>query len=215
MAVDVTSAPAGADRAVVDWLDWAVEARPRHGEEVSGDAHVVALRPDGVLLAVIDGLGHGPQAATAAEAAAAAVDGHAAEAADEILRRCHAALAGTRGAVLTLVVLRPGDETATWLGVGNVFGSVVRRNNGTVSVKMAPLGNGIVGSSIPPLRPYVLTLQPGDLVVLASDGVPSGFERTINHDRSAVEIAGSVLNEHADPADDAIVLVARYRGAGR
>ncbi|HEY1633585.1 MAG TPA: hypothetical protein VGF64_02425, partial [Acidimicrobiales bacterium] len=48
-------------------LEWAVAARPFPGESVSGDQSVVRVSETEALLAVIDGLGHGPEAATAAE----------------------------------------------------------------------------------------------------------------------------------------------------
>ncbi|HEX4932688.1 MAG TPA: hypothetical protein VFV33_05870, partial [Gemmatimonadaceae bacterium] len=37
--------------------------RPVPGARESGDDYLVAASPDGVLLAVADGLGHGPEAA--------------------------------------------------------------------------------------------------------------------------------------------------------
>ena len=195
-----------------EWLEWAVEGRPREGETISGDAHVVARRPGGALLAVIDGLGHGAAAATAAETAAAAVEAHATDAPDEVLRNCHAALRGTRGAVVTVVALGAEDATARWLGVGNVAASIVREADGERAVMMAPLAGGIVGATIPSLQVAVRPLRARDLVVLASDGIPAGFERDIDVHRPVDEIARAVLADHGDGRDDAIVLVARFRG---
>jgi negative regulator of sigma-B (phosphoserine phosphatase) len=55
----------GQDLAMLDWA-WAGAAL--EGDE-SGDACLVAPLPHGALLAVIDGLGHGPEAAVAAREA--------------------------------------------------------------------------------------------------------------------------------------------------
>jgi len=38
---------------------WAVADRPRSGESVSGDRHLVQRRGEQVLAVVVDGLGHG------------------------------------------------------------------------------------------------------------------------------------------------------------
>src|SRR4029077_9723821 len=50
-------------------LDWGVAGLPLDGQAESGDRHVVQPFPGGFLLAVIDGLGHGSEAAMAATTA--------------------------------------------------------------------------------------------------------------------------------------------------
>ena len=50
-------------------VEWAVAARCRRGEATSGDLAIVTWLPDGALVAAVDGLGHGSEAARAAEAA--------------------------------------------------------------------------------------------------------------------------------------------------
>ena len=52
-------------------IDWGVAARPLEGQAVSGDLHLVKPLDDGVLLAVVDGVGHGGEAVAAARAAVA------------------------------------------------------------------------------------------------------------------------------------------------
>ena len=63
------------------FLEWGAAGRPMPGEMVSGDQYVVWPLPDGVLLAVVDGLGHGPAAAAAASEAGAILQAHCARAA--------------------------------------------------------------------------------------------------------------------------------------
>jgi phosphoserine phosphatase RsbX len=60
-------------------LDWAVAVRPAPGEDVCGDLHLVAPASDSVLLAVVDGLGHGGEAVAAAAAAIDILERHAEE----------------------------------------------------------------------------------------------------------------------------------------
>ncbi len=52
-------------------IEWGVAAQPLEGEAESGDLHVVQRFPKGVLVAAVDGLGHGPEAAAAARSAVA------------------------------------------------------------------------------------------------------------------------------------------------
>ena len=50
-------------------VEWGVATRCRRGEATSGDLAVVHLLPEGALVAAIDGLGHGSEAARAARKA--------------------------------------------------------------------------------------------------------------------------------------------------
>ena len=53
------------------FLEWGTAGRPISGETESGDQYVVHSWPGGALLAVIDGLGHGPGDPLAAKEAVA------------------------------------------------------------------------------------------------------------------------------------------------
>src|SRR5437870_835920 len=68
----------------------------------SGDIHVVSPFPEGVLVGVIDGLGHGAEAALAACAAADVLKACAGEPVKALIQRCHESLRQTRGAVMSL-----------------------------------------------------------------------------------------------------------------
>jgi negative regulator of sigma-B (phosphoserine phosphatase) len=194
-------------------LDWAVANRAHPGEHESGDLHMVASIPDGALLAVVDGLGHGEEAAAAARAATAVVEGNADEAPETIVRRCHEALGQTRGVVMTVASLDAHEGTMRWLGVGNVEGVLLRgRARADHAYERAPLRAGIVGFRLPVLHASMLSVRPGDVLVLASDGIKHGFDRPVGVRESAQGIADRILAELGNPADDALVLVARYLG---
>ncbi|HEY3745971.1 MAG TPA: hypothetical protein VGL17_07010, partial [Gemmatimonadaceae bacterium] len=85
-------------------IAWAWAGTALEGDE-SGDLHVVALLPRGALLAVIDGLGHGAEAAAAAREAATILRGHAALPVSDLIELCHEGLRKTRGAVMSLASL--------------------------------------------------------------------------------------------------------------
>ena len=79
------------------------------GEIESGDAVFVETAPERSMLAVIDGLGHGPAAARAANAAAAALRTKG-DSGDLMaaMHAMHAELQGTRGAAATVCLIE-GD----------------------------------------------------------------------------------------------------------
>src|SRR2546426_9728599 len=93
-----------------------VGQRALPGQTVSGDKHLIKPLADGVLLAVVDGLGHGDEATIAAKIAIAVLESHAEEPLTALVKRCDEALTSTRGVVMTLATLRPSDGQLTWLG---------------------------------------------------------------------------------------------------
>src|SRR3989441_11785809 len=103
-------------------IEWGVAAAPLAGETESGDLHFVKPVGRGMLVAAVDGLGHGAKAAAAARAAVAALDQHAEEFVLPLVRRCHAAPQGKSGVVLSLAYLDGVKQSMTWLSVGNVEG---------------------------------------------------------------------------------------------
>ncbi len=183
------------------------------GQVVSGDRSVVAPFPNGVLAAVVDGLGHGAQAAAAAEIAAATLQAHASEPVIPLVRRCHDALARTRGVVLTLASLNGPDHTMTWLGVGNVEGVLLRGATRPPRDSVL-LRGGVVGYQLPPLRASVLTLARGDTLILATDGIKGTFADDLVLADSPQQIADHILAHCNKTIDDALVLVVRYLGGG-
>src|SRR2546427_9658051 len=94
-------------------IEWGVASLALPGEAESGDRHLVKPVGTGVLVAVVDGLGHGIEAASAAKAAVAALERHASESPVPLLERRHPALKGARGPVRGVAVLtRPDRATA-------------------------------------------------------------------------------------------------------
>lgn len=195
---------------VLEALDWAVAGEPLAGEDRSGDQHLVVPLPAGALLAVIDGLGHGPEAFEAASVAVAALAEHPQAPLRSLVERCHQALRRTRGVVMTVASIGR-DGRMEWLGVGNVEGLVVRAGR-TIGHEGILLRGGVVGQALPILRPATVALRRGDVVVLATDGIRDGFAGSIDPAEDPRAIASRVLAEHARGGDDALVLVARYRG---
>ncbi|HYY68293.1 MAG TPA: SpoIIE family protein phosphatase [Terriglobales bacterium] len=183
------------------------------GQSTSGDRHVHQPFTGGVLLAAIDGIGHGNEAAVAAESACATLKAHATEAVTALVERCHENLRSTRGAVMCLAAFDVAHNLMTWLGIGNVQG-ILRRFGAPVHASEESLlvRAGVVGSQLPPLRASVLPVARGDTLILATDGVKTGFARGIAYAAPPQRVAQAILDGHSKGTDDALVLVARYLG---
>jgi len=194
-------------------LEWGIAALTLPSETESGDSHVVAPFRDGALVAVVDGLGHGSEAAIAARAAITVLQRHAGEAAMPLVRRCHEELRRTRGAVLSIASFNGLNNTMTWLGVGNVEGMLFRASATALPQREAILlRGGVVGYQLPPLRETVLPVARGDTMIFVTDGIRDGFAEKSPIGRHTGNVADDILARFARHTDDALVLVARYLG---
>jgi serine/threonine protein phosphatase PrpC len=194
-------------------LDWGVASLPLEGQSESGDRYVVQFFPGGVLLAVIDGLGHGYEAAEAANSAEVILRAQPQEPVISLVQRCHESLRSTRGVVMSVVSFDTYHGLITWLGVGNVRG--VLRRNGHFAIQRQDellLRGGIIGGQIPPLQASVLPVSPGDTLYLATDGISGEFAQELTSPELPQRAAEVILSRYAEGNDDALVLVARVMG---
>lgn len=190
-------------------LEWGVAVRPMIGERVSGDASLVELRDGEALLVGVDGLGHGRLAAAATTAALAAVREDPWAPLTAIVERCHRQLARTRGVALSLVRIFATGQLS-WIGVGNVECLLVRAADGRREA--APLRGGVVGQRLPSLRVNEVSVVPGDLVLITSDGIASAYADKVVRVGPVQQLADDILQRHGKRHDDVMVLVARFLG---
>ncbi|MHB1709980.1 MAG: SpoIIE family protein phosphatase [Acidimicrobiales bacterium] len=194
-------------------FEWAIAQTPLPGETTIGDVAVVGRIDGTFLLATIDGLGHGEDAAAAAIVAAEIVRTHVIEPLDDLLTLCHQAMRSTRGAAITLARVETGAGLLSWVGVGNVEAFLLRNAlQGPTVVDGPVLSGGIVGFDLPQLSVRTVELRRGDLVVLATDGIDYRF---VEHLRFGMDVGGlaeHIVATYAKGTDDALVLVSRYRG---
>jgi len=196
-------------------FEWGVASRAFPGENASGDLHLVKPLPGGVLLAAVDGLGHGPEAVAAATTAVAILQNYADEPLPALVTRCHHAMKDARGVVMTVARLGP-DGQLTWLGVGNVEVLLFRADREAVpSIERLLLDRGLLGFQLPSLRARTMSLAPGDLLVFVPDGVPAGFVDDLVHRDPPQRLADRIMDRHFRGIDDALVLVVRYIGTSR
>jgi len=194
-------------------LERGVAGQAHEGEGRSGDLAVFAPSEKGGLVVVIDGLGHGDAAADAAEQAAAIIKEHVEEPPQRLLERCHEELRRTRGAVMTLAWFDLEARTMDWTGVGNVEARFVRAGAGVDARHDSPVVlGGVVGYNLPQVRIGTVALEPGDAVVLATDGVAADYSVSLESGVAAQQLAERVLERHGKGTDDALAVVVRYLG---
>jgi phosphoserine phosphatase RsbX len=193
-------------------LEWSTAAATMPGETVSGDRHWAGSVANGMMFAVIDGLGHGRAAAAASKIAVAMLQQYAGDPLIELLQRCHESLRGTRGVAMSLAEFNTEDAMLRWIGVGNVEGALLHRDSGLPCDKLL-LRNGVVGSHLPTLRAEELPIRPGDILTLVTDGVTTEHPMRVAMDGRIESVAGEILASACKGTDDALVLVARYQGA--
>jgi serine phosphatase RsbU (regulator of sigma subunit) len=195
-------------------LEWAVAARALDGQAQSGDLHLVKMTPAGALVAVVDALGHGAEAAKVALTAISTLERGAGEPVVTLLERCDRALRLSRGAVLSLAGFDEDAQTMTWVGVGNVEGVFLKADPTARPARESMLlRGGVVGYRLPSLMSSVRRVDPGDLLVLATDGIRSDFAEHVVWGAPAKAMADRLLERCGKGTDDALVLVVRYRGS--
>lgn len=184
------------------------------GETVCGDAwHAdVAVGGTQALLLLADGLGHGPDAARAADGAVALVRGRACGQAggtpSALLNAAHAELRHTRGAAAALALVDAAARTVTFAGAGNIAGRLLSG----LEDRSLMSQNGTLGLQVRTLSDVVYPWPAHACLVLHSDGLGSRWQ--LGPDAALLQcdpvvIAAWLCRDHARGRDDATVVVAR------
>jgi phosphoserine phosphatase RsbX len=196
-----------------DRIDAGKYVRPCDGETLSGDTALVQWDDDGLLVAVIDVLGHGPDAHQLAIQLSGILSkwltAAAAPSPEEALSVLHESARGTRGAAAAVAWLNGRTLEGSVVGIGNVrcrlFGSVAR----TVEFK-----EGVLGCRMRSQAPFSFMLGPADVLLLFSDGVPGRFKSSEYPSLTldpAPSIASNVVRRFGKGIDDASCAVMRCR----
>jgi phosphoserine phosphatase RsbX len=186
-------------------------SRTLPGQDESGDQYIVQPYEGGMLIGVVDGLGHGSEAALAADLAIKTLQDHAGEPVITLLRTCDAELKGTRGVVLCLAAINVLDNTMAWIGVGNVEAVLLRSDRRSNPPREhVLLRGGVVGYNLPALQEASTPIAKGDLLIFTTDGIYGGMAGDYNENDSAQQIADRICTKYVKGTDDALVLVVRY-----
>jgi hypothetical protein len=194
-------------------IESGIYVRPCDGETLSGDVVFMQMQGEGVFAAVIDALGHGPDAHQLGVQLSAALSEWLPQAVPPqpagALAVLHENARGTRGAAAAVAWLDNRTLDGWAAGVGNVrcrlFGAETRTFE---------FGEGVLGQRIRTPRPASFALRPTDVVILFSDGVAGRFRKddypSLGLD-PAPAIAFNVVNRFGKRMDDASCAVMRCR----
>jgi hypothetical protein len=200
-------APSGPERLPLGAIN-----KPMKGEQVSGDGWALVQGRGSVILFVVDGLGHGPDAAAAARAAVDAVKKNAHLDAVNLMDAVHSALRPTRGAAAALVLLQPQNELCTFCGVGNISASI--RGNG--STRSMVSHNGILGHQVRKLQEFSYPFPRGALCIAHSDGLATSWDLAKYPGlatRHPSLVAAALYRDHSRGRDDVTVMALRNGAA--
>lgn len=202
--IDVAMRPAGCQ---VEADDAAALARPMTNEEVCGDAYLVVSDGPRRVLVLADGLGHGPLAARASQAAMqVAIDQPEAGPAD-MIAEMHRRIGHSRGAAVAVAELDLDKATLGFAGVGNVSAWIVQ-HDGRRGMPSQP---GIVGAGIiKKVRHNTYPLDRGAVVVLHSDGLTGRWDLASYpglRARPPIVTAAVLMRDAGTRHDDASVVV--------
>jgi anti-sigma regulatory factor (Ser/Thr protein kinase) len=183
------------------------------GEHVSGDTWRSAERDREIAVMVADGLGHGPEAAVAAQRAGVTFESEPFVTPEQFYRSAHRSLVGSRGAALARAVIGASGDVE-YSGIGNIAGSLVssERSRGLASQ------NGTVGVQIRNhVSAFSHTMPAPGVLLMHSDGITSRW--SFDHYpglllRHPAVIAAVLSRDFVRGRDDATMLVvSRWRKA--
>jgi phosphoserine phosphatase RsbX len=185
---------------------WIIAHRtlPKDGERANGDAVLVRREGEQVLVAVIDGLGHGEPAALAAGRATSflsslTLGGELLE----CMQGLHESLRGTRGAAATLCFLR--GHAIECCGVGNVE---IRSFGSKLPILLSP---GVLGARVQKFRMCQAELAVDSRLVLFSDGISHRAPLETMRHLNVEDLCETMIRQHRKPSDDATVVACDLR----
>ena len=178
------------------------------GETVVGDGWGFREATNESLVVVADGLGHGPEASRAAAIAVRVVlQSRVTDTLEQVAQAVHTALKATRGAAIAIARLDNAAERLTFLGVGNIAGTVF----GTKRQSLASQ-NGTMGGMAPRLQRFSYPFARDAVLVMHSDGLQTRWSLDDQPGvlaRDPLVVAAAVMREGLRGNDDATAVVVR------
>ena len=189
-------------------MQFGVVHRALKGQDACGDAYFIKEFGSKVLISVIDGLGHGPEAEAAAIMAVEHLDGNYEKSLTDIIKGCHETLKKTRGAVIGVALVDLELSLLRYAGLGNIEVRVRSRTT------IRPISvSGILGHNLRKVREEVFPYAPDDLIILHSDGISAKFDLSLyppeffgQHPQTMAE---TITARFGRERDDLTIVVAR------
>lgn len=184
---------------------------PIRGETECGDAWAEQHGVGWSRYFMADGLGHGPLAADAAQAARRVFEVGAKLGLPELLRAMHEKMRETRGAAVAVAHLDLAARQVIYTGIGNITGAVVTPEKTSHLVSHS----GTVGVVLPTNpREFTYALPADSLLVMHSDGLKTQWQIGRYAGLAARHpelIAGVLYRDFSRGSDDTTVAVIRPR----
>lgn len=181
---------------------------PIPSELECGDTWAAVESAHGLSVMVADGLGHGPEAATASQAAVEVVQQAPDLPPDQAVQKAHLKLHGTRGAAVAVAHLDTMREELQFAGIGNIAACIVQNTE----ARQMMSHNGIVGSNLRKLQLLTSPWTPDALLIMHSDGLGTRWDLNAYPGLSSAHpalIAGVLYRDFIRGRDDVTVLVIR------
>lgn len=180
------------------------------GEIVCGDAWAVEQQGQRIAAVMADGLGHGPLAMAASQAAVGLFQSDPFGVPSQVVERMHAPLRATRGAAVLMACLDGEQEQLTFSGAGNIAGRVISG----VEDRSLMTQHGTVGLQLRRLNDTRYDWPLHAIVVLHSDGLTTRWD--LDQARGVLQhhpvvIAAWLIRDHCRGRDDATVLIVKRR----
>ena len=185
-----------------------VITQEKSGEPVCGDGWTILQGRGRRVVFVVDGLGHGPDAAAAARAAIDTVEKNAQRDASHIIDAVHNALRPTRGAAAAVALLQAESELCSFCGIGNIAGSI--RAGGKSRSMISH--NGILGHQVRKVQEFQYPFPKGALLVMHSDGIDTHWDLGAYPGLEARHpsfVSAALFRDHSRGRDDLTVLALR------
>lgn len=147
-------------------------ARPCAGEFVSGDVVCSRVIGERSFVLVLDATGHGREAHRIAELALRSFQSAELHDPAAVLTLLDATLRGSRGAVAAVACLDSTERLLSYAAIGNISGRLIGQGDSPLNGRDGSLGQHF---RVPKVQ--TLELQPGDLLVMHSDGISARFSR--------------------------------------
>lgn len=188
---------------------------PIKGEDVCGDTGAqLDLGQGRVRVLLADGLGHGPCAADASQAAIAVFKAEPQLHLIPLLEKIHDALRATRGAAVAVAEVDLARAKLTYAGVGNIAGYIVQ-GGAAESTHLVSM-NGTLGSVRSRIQEFTYPWAADSLLVMTSDGIKNHWrlDRYVGiMNRHPSLVAGILFRDHARTTDDATVATLRFKSS--
>jgi anti-sigma regulatory factor (Ser/Thr protein kinase) len=190
--------------------------KPMPGEKRCGDGWACELLADRCIFVLVDGLGHGPAAAAAAELAIASVRQHRTKAPAAVVQCAHDALRATRGAALAVAEISLTQPSLRYCGIGNISAAIISGDN----LRHLVSHNGTAGHEARKIVEFTYPWTAKALLIMHSDGLMTRWNLQAYPgltQRHPSLIAGVLYRDFLRGRDDVTVVAAKIsasRSAG-